>query len=68
MAKGKSVTVPIPKDVLELARKRGVSEKELLEFAKKNLELSFMFMFSGMTKKKALSISKTLGRAAWTKL
>ncbi len=68
MAKGKSVTVPIPEDVLEMAKSKGVGEKELLEFARKNLELSFMFMFSGMTKKKALSISKKLGRAAWAKL
>ncbi len=68
MAKGKSITVSIPEDVLELAKSKGVSEEELLKFAKKNLELSFMFMFSGMTKEKALSLSKKLGRAAWAKL
>lgn len=68
MTKGKSITVSIPEDVLELAKSMGVSEKELLRFAKENLELSFMFMFSGMTKKKALSLSKKLGRAAWAKL
>ncbi len=68
MAKGKSITVSIPKDVLELAESKGISEKDLLKFAKENLELSFMFMFSGMTKKKALSLSKKLGREAWAKL
>lgn len=63
-----SVEIPLPKEVVELARARGVDPKELAEAAKRLLILEIIAMESKLTMKDALELGKEVTRKAWEKL
>ncbi len=69
--KGSGVTVaevPLRREVVELARARGVDPKELAEAAKKLLILEIIAMESKLSMRDALELSKEVTRKAWEKL
>ena len=63
-----NVEVPLPKEVVELARARGVDPKELAEAAKRLLILEIIAMESKLTMKDALELGKEVTKKAWEKL
>ncbi len=69
--KGSGVTVvevPLPREVVELARARGVDPKELTEAAKKLLILEIVAMESKLSMRDALELGKEVTGKAWKKL
>ncbi|MCD6522963.1 MAG: hypothetical protein J7K68_04390 [Candidatus Diapherotrites archaeon] len=64
----KTISVEIPEEILKEAKAKNIDVNELREFAKKSIELDMLFLFSRMTKSKALVLSKKLGREAWKRL
>jgi len=62
------VEVPLPKEVVELAKARGVDPKELTEAAKKLLILEIVAMESKLSMRDALELGKEVTRKAWEKL
>ena len=69
--KGSGVTVvevPLPREVVELAKARGVDPKELAEAAKKLLILEIVAMESKLSMRDALELGKEVTRKAWEKL
>ncbi|MCD6340429.1 MAG: hypothetical protein J7L51_00565 [Desulfurococcales archaeon] len=69
--KGSRVTVvevPLPREVVELAKARGVDPKELAEATKKLLILEIVAMESKLSMRDALELGKEVTRKAWEKL
>lgn len=69
--KGSRVTVvevPLPREVVELARARGIDPRELAEAAKKLLILEIVAMESKLSMRDALELGKEVTRKAWKRL
>ena len=69
--KGSRVTVvevPLPREVVELARARGIDPRELAEAAKKLLILEIVAMESKLSMRDALELGKEVTRRAWKRL
>ena len=62
------IEVPLPREVVELAKARGVDPRELAEAAKKLLILEIVAMDSKLSMRDALELGKEVTKKAWEKL
>ena len=62
------VKVPLPKEVVELARTRGVEVEELAKAAETLLLLEVVSMESNLEIEDALKIADEVSRKAWTRM
>ncbi len=62
------VEVPLPKEVVELAKARGVRLEELADAAKRLLVLEIIAMESRMSIRDAVEIGDEVAKKAWEKL
>jgi hypothetical protein len=62
------VKVPLPKEVAELARRRGVGVEELVKAAETLLLLEVVSMESKLEMEDALRIADEVTRKAWARL
>ena len=63
-----TINVPLPKEVVELARSRGLSPEELAEAARKLLILEIVAMESKLAMEDVLEISEKVTTRAWQRL
>jgi len=63
-----AINVPLPKEVVELARSRGLSPEELAEAARRLLILEIVAMESKLAMEDALEISEKVTTRAWQRL
>lgn len=63
-----TVEVPLPKEVVELAKARGVDPEELAEAAKRLLILEIVAMDSKLSVDDATELGRKVARKAWEKL
>ncbi len=62
------VKVPLPREVVELARARGVGVEELAKAAETLLLLEVVAMESKLEMEDALRIADEVARKAWTRM
>ncbi|RLG74927.1 MAG: hypothetical protein DRO12_06235 [Thermoprotei archaeon] len=62
------VEVPLPREVVELAKARGVDPEKLVDAAKRLLILEIVAMESKMSMDDAIELSEEVTRRAWEKL
>ena len=62
------IKVPLPREVVELAKVRGVRVEELAKAAETLLLLEVVAMESKLEMKDALKIASEVARKAWTRM
>jgi len=62
------INVPIPKEVEEIAKSRGVPSEELAKAAQKLLLMEIIAMESELSMEDAITLSKKVNKSLWKNL
>ncbi|BES81030.1 hypothetical protein [Pyrodictium abyssi] len=63
-----TVSVPLPRSVVEIARRRGVEPEKLAEAARRLLLLEIIAMESKLSMEEAIELAEEVSRRAWERI